>query len=405
MRHARLPSAPDGSAPDRSSGRRDSRHRYRARTVAAFTAVLTVAAAALVAPHAMATPGVQSPTGQRLAAAPAAQPAAPLAASVRLASFDAEMISLVNSARRSAGRPALTESGGLTQLSVWWSGKMANGDTGYQLEHNPDAWTMVTEYGASNRTAWAENVASFPSSASAQAVFDAYMNSPGHRANILGSAYHYIGIGTVSGSHGAYNTMEFTDKVDGAPDPAPSTSAAPKPAPTTSAAPKPAPKPAPTTSAAPKPAPTTAAPSTQPVRSDPDPAEQAAVQDRAQSDASPAQDRQVDYRAPAPVAQHGRLLALSGSLPIPDLTFSIRDASCSGRLSTATTGSDGSFAITAVPGSYCAVPVSLPAGFGPVSPVRFTVGADGAAFTVRVADLQPVTIWWRARGSGVMIPV
>jgi hypothetical protein len=105
------------------------------------------------------------------------------------------------------------------------------------------------------------------------------------------------------------------------------------------------------------------------------------------------------------VAQHGRLLALSGSLPIADLTFSIRDGACSGKLSTATTGQDGSFAITAVPGSYCAVPVSLPTGFRPLSPVKFPVGSDGDAFTVRVDDLSPVTIWWRARGSDLLMPV
>jgi uncharacterized protein YkwD len=413
MRLARPP-ALGGGASHGSRGGPDARHRYRVRLVAGFTAALTTAAV-LVAPHALAAPEVQAPTMPRPAAAPAPQAVAPLAAAGRMASFDAEMVSLVNSARRSAGLSPLTEAGGLTQLSVWWSTKMANGDTGYQLEHNPDAWTMVTQYGASNRTAWAENVASFPTSASASAVFNAYMNSPGHRANILGSAYHYIGMGTVSGSHGAYNTMEFTDKVDGASEPAPTTKAAPKPAPTTSAAPKPAPttsaapKPAPTTKAAPKPAPSThAAPSTQaaeppsqPARSDPEPAQQP----EAKSDDSPAQQQQVAYRAPAPVAQHGRLTALTGSLPIPDLTFSIRDATCTEKISTATTGRDGSFAITAVPGSYCAVPVSLPAGFRPFAPVKFTVGSDGDVFTVRVDNLVPVTIWWRARGAGLMIPV
>jgi uncharacterized protein YkwD len=129
-------------------------------------------------------------------------------------SFDTQMVTLINGARADAGLAPVQSDPGLVSLASWWSREMANGTTGYQLEHNPDAWTMVTEFGASNRTAWAENVAVFSTSASARAVFDAYMASPPHRANMLSSRYHYIGVGTVDSSHGSFNTMEFTDKVD-----------------------------------------------------------------------------------------------------------------------------------------------------------------------------------------------
>lgn len=137
------------------------------------------------------------------------------AAGTRVAGFDSEMIKLVNQARIGAGRVPLTEARGLTSLSVWWSNELANGRTGYQLQHNPDAWEMVTRYGASNRTSWGENVAKFsPSTVPAKAVFDAYMASPGHRANILGAGYRYIGMGTMAGGKGTFNTMTFTDKVE-----------------------------------------------------------------------------------------------------------------------------------------------------------------------------------------------
>jgi uncharacterized protein YkwD len=140
--------------------------------------------------------------------------AAPLATAAQLVSFDQQMIVLVNNARVAAGAAKLTEAKGLTSLALWWSNQMNGGATGYNLAHNPNAWTMVTTYGASNRTAWGENVAWSSSTATtAQQIFTAYMNSPGHKANILSKSYHYIGMGTVGGSHGLFNTTEFTDKV------------------------------------------------------------------------------------------------------------------------------------------------------------------------------------------------
>lgn len=156
-------------------------------------------------------------------------------------SFDTQMIDLVNQARVSAGVPRVAEATGLTKLSVWWSAQMDSGATGYQLQHNPNAWTMLLTYGAANRTAWGENVASSSSTgSSAQDIFSAYMNSPGHRANILSTKYRYVGMGTVGGAHGLYNTTEFTDAVE-----AGQVVSTPTPTPTPTPAPAPAPAPAP----------------------------------------------------------------------------------------------------------------------------------------------------------------
>jgi hypothetical protein len=137
------------------------------------------------------------------------------AAPTRELSFDKQMIALVNQARAGAGLQPVREARGLDLLSVWWSTHMATGATGYVLTHNPGAWTMLTNYGAANRSSWGENVAKFsPSSIPAQEIFNAYMHSPGHRANILGASYRYVGMGTMAGTHGAFNTMTFTDKVE-----------------------------------------------------------------------------------------------------------------------------------------------------------------------------------------------
>lgn len=43
-----------------------------------------------------------------------------------------------------------------------------------------------------------------------QAVMNAWMNSAGHRANILGASYTYIGVGAAKNSQGViYWTQEF----------------------------------------------------------------------------------------------------------------------------------------------------------------------------------------------------
>lgn len=173
-------------------------------TVIALAAALVGQVPAGAAAPALAAPAVAAPA----LAAPA------VAAAAQLTSFDTQMITLVNQARTTAGAPQLTQATGLTQLAVWWSAQMSGGATGYSLEHNPNAWTMVTTYGAANRTTWGENVAWSSSTATtAQQIFTAYMNSPGHKANILSRNYHFIGMGTVSGAHGLYNTTEFTDAV------------------------------------------------------------------------------------------------------------------------------------------------------------------------------------------------
>lgn len=159
------------------------------------------------------------------------------AASAPRDSIDNEFVTLINKARADAGLPALIPVGSLRNLSVWWSVQMADDLAGAScsLKHNPDAWNQLPGYGAANRTAWAENVALWTTDRfTTQAIFDSYMNSAGHRANILGATYRYVGVGTVSttGSCGTrdYNTMTFTDKVDNPPTPSTST---PPPVPNT----------------------------------------------------------------------------------------------------------------------------------------------------------------------------
>lgn len=145
------------------------------------------------------------------AAAPAKRD---LPVAAQQAAFDTLMIQYINEARATAKLAPVTEAKGLTKLSVWWSSQMLGGATNGNLEHYKNAWTDVKNYGAANRLAWGENVAKLPATASAKALFDAYMASPGHRANILSTKYHFVGMGTVTDGTISFNTMEFTDQVE-----------------------------------------------------------------------------------------------------------------------------------------------------------------------------------------------
>lgn len=71
--------------------------------------------------------------------------------------------------------------------------------------------TRVAEAGYSGR-GWGENIAQ--GYGSAQAVVDGWMNSPGHRANILNCDFNELGVGYAEGSSrgnvpGIYWTQVF----------------------------------------------------------------------------------------------------------------------------------------------------------------------------------------------------
>jgi uncharacterized protein YkwD/alkylated DNA nucleotide flippase Atl1 len=140
-----------------------------------------------------------------------------VAANTVLDEFDRQMLDLMNGARAAAGAPSLTAATGLRGLALSWSHNMANGGTGGVLAHNPNVRTQLPSFGAANATAWAENVASWSpgDGRNAASVFALYMNSPGHKANILNPTMRYVGIGSViSSGNVGYNTQNFTNNVD-----------------------------------------------------------------------------------------------------------------------------------------------------------------------------------------------
>ncbi len=132
------------------------------------------------------------------------------AATASESSAAAEVLTLVNQERAQAGCRPLTLSSKLTELSQDFSEEMAA--RGFFDHTDPDGktpWDRADALGIGNLGG--ENIAE--GQPTARSVMDAWMNSPGHRANILDCDYHSIGIGvhyaTGSQSGGPWWTQDF----------------------------------------------------------------------------------------------------------------------------------------------------------------------------------------------------
>jgi subtilisin family serine protease len=125
-----------------------------------------------------------------------------------LSADEAAVLQLVNTERASAGCTALTADGTLTSVARAHSVDMATRD--FFSHTNPDGldpFERMRAAGYAGRT-MGENIAA--GYATAAAVMDAWMNSSGHRANILNCAFKDIGIGKATGgSYGTYWTQDF----------------------------------------------------------------------------------------------------------------------------------------------------------------------------------------------------
>ncbi len=166
------------------------------------------------------------------------------------AAGEGTILALVNQARASSGLGPLALNGSLSAVSTAWANQMAANGT---MTHNPSYSTQIP--GGWSKAA--ENVAQGYGSQSA--VHQGWMNSAGHRANILGD-FTDIGISFISAGGTTWAVQNFAKYGASVPPPAPP---APPPAPPAPAPPAPpAPPPAPPAPAPPAPpaAPPPAAP-------------------------------------------------------------------------------------------------------------------------------------------------
>lgn len=126
-------------------------------------------------------------------------------------SVEAQVIQLTNQQRAKYGLPALATDWELSRVARYKSADMR--DRNYFSHTSPtygSPFTMMKNFGI-RYTAAAENIAA--GQATPQEVVNAWMNSSGHRQNILDSRMTHIGVGYAKGgSYRHYWTQMFIKK-------------------------------------------------------------------------------------------------------------------------------------------------------------------------------------------------
>ncbi|MEU1215137.1 CAP domain-containing protein [Streptomyces sp. NPDC005790] len=146
------------------------------------------------------TPDAPKPSS----ASPTRKPPAPASPSATTA--QAAVLTLVNQERAKVGCSPVTTSASLTALAQDFSEDMAARDFfGHTDPDGATPWDRAAAAGVQGLGG--ENIAR--GQADAQAVMDAWMNSDGHRANILNCDYKTLGVGVHLGSGGPWWTQDF----------------------------------------------------------------------------------------------------------------------------------------------------------------------------------------------------
>jgi uncharacterized protein YkwD len=175
--------------------------------------------------------------------------------------YASQVLSLVNQHRAAIGVGQLSTDSALTASAVWKSMNMAGLN---YFDHNDDpigrtVAQRLAACGWPSNLGWGENIA-YGYSTPAD-VMSAWLNSPGHKANIENASYTSIGIGVASNAQGVYYwTQDFGQgSSGGSPPPPPPTTTTPS---TTTTPPPPPPPPTTTTTPTTTTRPTTTAPTT-----------------------------------------------------------------------------------------------------------------------------------------------
>ena len=190
------------------------------------------------------------------------------------ASSEDDLVALTNRSRASAGLKALTVSAKLKAVARWRSKDMIERDYfSHDIPGYGSVFTKLDDEGYCYKLA-GENIGwnTYPDDVATAAIQQMFMDSPGHRQNIMGEAWDVIGIGAFKAPSGKKMwTVLFADRSGCGAAATPQPTAAPTAAPTAPPVidptprptPKPTPKPAPKPTARPT-ANTTAAPTPEP---------------------------------------------------------------------------------------------------------------------------------------------
>jgi uncharacterized protein YkwD len=135
-----------------------------------------------------------------------AQAARPL----HLSRAERTLLTSINAARAAAGVPPLRASVSLTSAAAWQSQVLAQAGV---LDHtSPDGSTLIVRLTRAgwHGTAAGEDLAVAPSPSDAVSM---WMQSPGHRENLLRASFHTVGLGLARGAWGGrvalYVTADF----------------------------------------------------------------------------------------------------------------------------------------------------------------------------------------------------
>lgn len=136
---------------------------------------------------------------------------------------ESRFVQLINQARAQAGLPALSVRSDLVAVARRHSARMADAD---DLHHNPGLAGEVSGW-----QKLGENVGRGPT---VDAIHGAFMDSPGHRANILSADFTEVGVGVEVRDGGRIWVTEVFRlplAAEPAPEPAPEPEPVPQPAP------------------------------------------------------------------------------------------------------------------------------------------------------------------------------
>ncbi len=167
---------------------------------------------------------------------------------------EADLVTLTNRARASAGLPSLKVDSTLTSVARWRSKDMIARDYfSHTIPGYGKVWDKLHAVGYCYKVA-GENIGwnTYPDDIATSGIQQMFMNSAGHRANILGTGWDHIGVGAYKGPDGKKMwTVLFADKCGSSSSTAKPTAkpiakppARPTARPTARLTPRPTPKPA-----------------------------------------------------------------------------------------------------------------------------------------------------------------
>ncbi|WP_211266849.1 CAP domain-containing protein [Nonomuraea candida] len=158
------------------------------------------------------TPGSGAPTPVPSPTAPGTPSTPPASGGSVGTAVENQVVTLTNAERAKAGCGPLKHDPKLYAAARGHSADMAAKNYfDHDSQDGRSFMDRIKAAGFTGGSAWAENIAA--GQRSAAEVVRGWMNSPGHRANIVNCAYDLIGVGAVQDSRGKiYWTQDFAAK-------------------------------------------------------------------------------------------------------------------------------------------------------------------------------------------------